>query len=369
MCMTNKLQTYFPMIQSRREVLAKIYQREDLLDTFDTWTSEQQNEFLDFCSGARGVKILYDGFFKEIFNPESTPERLEELLSFLLKQQVKIISILPNDSTRLAQESALLIMDIVVETETGVANIEIQKFGYNFPGQRSACYSADLLLRQYKRVRSQKKKNFRYKDIKSVYTIVLFENSPKEFHSHPNSYIHHFEQKSDSGLELDLLQKFIFIPLDTFRNSVHNNSINCKLDAWLAFLSMDDPDTIITLIQTYPEFRDIYSQIYDICQNVEDIMGIFSKELRIMDQNEIPFMIDEMKEEINQHKHEILQQKKELAQLNMRIDDANKELDHANKELDHANKELDHANRALAEKDALYQHALARIQELENQTV
>ncbi len=42
-------------------------------------------------------------------------------------------------------------MDIVVELEDGsIANVEAQKIGYAFPGQRSACYSADLLLRQYK---------------------------------------------------------------------------------------------------------------------------------------------------------------------------------------------------------------------------
>ena len=33
----------------------------------------------------------------------------------------------------------------------GLADIEIQKIGYAFPGERSACYSADLLLRQYKK--------------------------------------------------------------------------------------------------------------------------------------------------------------------------------------------------------------------------
>ena len=51
---------------------------------------------------------------------------------------------------------SLLVTDIVVEFEDGgLADIEIQKIGYAFPGERSACYSADLLLRQYKRVREK----------------------------------------------------------------------------------------------------------------------------------------------------------------------------------------------------------------------
>ena len=45
-------------------------------------------------------------------------------------------------------EPSFLITDIVVEFENGsIANIEVQKIGYRFPGERAACYSADLLLR------------------------------------------------------------------------------------------------------------------------------------------------------------------------------------------------------------------------------
>ncbi|MCI8382371.1 MAG: hypothetical protein HFI07_11375 [Lachnospiraceae bacterium] len=59
---------------------------------------------------------------------------------------------------RIADETSLLITDIVVELEDGsIANVEMQKIGYLFPGQRCACYSADLLLRQYKRVRGKEK--------------------------------------------------------------------------------------------------------------------------------------------------------------------------------------------------------------------
>lgn len=33
---------------------------EDLADIFHSWKKEQQEEFLDFCTGTKGVKILYD---------------------------------------------------------------------------------------------------------------------------------------------------------------------------------------------------------------------------------------------------------------------------------------------------------------------
>ena len=109
------------------------------------------------------------------------------------------------------------------EQQNSLANVEVQKIGYSFPGQRSACYSSDLLLRQYKRVKGEKKKAFSYKDIKSVYTIVFFETSIKEFHEYPQNYIHKFKQQSDTGLELELLQKYVFIPLDIFHGIYHND--------------------------------------------------------------------------------------------------------------------------------------------------
>ena len=97
--------------------------------------------------------------------------------------------------------------------------------GYLFPGQRCACYSSDLLLRQYKRIRLELGKSFTYKEIQKVYTIVLFEKSSAAFHKFSDEiYIHHFEQKSDTGMEMDLLQEYTFICLDIFNSVIHNEA-------------------------------------------------------------------------------------------------------------------------------------------------
>ena len=71
---------------------------------------------------------MYDGFFKEVVNPEYVPRRLNDFLSCMLGQKVRVIRTIPTDSTRLADESVLLAMDIVVELEDGsIANVEMQK--------------------------------------------------------------------------------------------------------------------------------------------------------------------------------------------------------------------------------------------------
>lgn len=313
--MENNLKKYFPMIRTKEEILSEIHTNAQLNKQYSAWTSDEQDDFLSFCSGARGVKLLYDSFFKEIMNPEIVPSRLEELLSLILQHKVKFLSVLPVDSTRLADETSLLIMDIVVELDDGsIVDVEVQKLGYAFPGQRSACYSADLLLRQYKRIRDHKKKTFSYRDIRRVYTVILFEKSLQEFHKYPNHYIHHMKQQSDTGLKLEMLQEFIFIPLDIFRNIQHNKSITNKLEAWLALLSMDEPETIIQLITDYPEFKDIYEEVYTMCLNVEKVMGMYSKELRELDRNTVKYMIDEMQATIDQQLGTIGQQQSTIDQ-------------------------------------------------------
>ena len=354
---TSKLKQYFPMIREREDIKQEVYENPKLLEKYREWDEEQQEEFLDYCTGVKGVKILYDAFFKEIMNPENTPERLNELLSLLLGQSVTIKRVLPGDSTRLADEQSLLIMDILVElADTSLANVEVQKIGYRFPGQRSACYSSDLLLRQYKRVKGEKKKAFSYKDIKSVYTIVFFETSIKEFHEYPQNYIHKFKQQSDTGLELELLQKYVFIPLDIFRGIYHNdgksngkNSANrCwnKTEAWLTFLSTDEPEIIIELISQYPEFKEMYEEIYVMCQNVEKVMEMFSKELIQLDRNTVQYMIDEMQDTIDVQKEKIDTQKEELEAKQETIDSQKATIDTQKEELE----AVRHRLREMAEK-------------------
>ena len=331
-------------------------------EMFQSWKPDNQEEFLDFCTGTKGVKMLYDSFFKEIMNPEYTPERLNELLSLLIGQNVKVLKALPNDSTRIADETTLVIMDIVVELEDGsLSNIEVQKLGYAFPGQRSACYSSDLLLRQYKRVRGgndKEKKKFSFKNIKPVYTIVLFESSQREFHQFPDTYIHHFSQMSDTGLKLDLLQNYVFISLDIFKMKLHNKDINSKLDAWLTFLCMDEPEWIIKVIKAYPQFEAMYRQIYEMCLNVEGVMTMFSEELRELDRNTVQYMIDEMQDEINKMENQIQRKDEELQQ--------NREQLQQNKEqLQQSKEQLQQSKEQLQQKDKQIEELMKKISELE----
>ncbi|MCD7746566.1 MAG: PD-(D/E)XK nuclease family transposase [Lachnospiraceae bacterium] len=349
------LKNYFPMIRTEQEVLTEVRQKPVLDMLYKSWNSEQQKEFLDFCTGAKGCKLLYDPFFKQVMNPDIHPERLEQFLSLLLEKNVKILQVLPNES-RMAAEDTLLAMDIVVELEDGsIANVEMQKIGYAFPGQRSSCYSADLLLRQYQRVKTDKqsqKTQFSYRYIKDVYTIILFENSPAECKDIPDKYIHYGKTTFDTGLAIHMPQEYVYVPLDIFRGILHNRGIKSELDAWLTFLCEDTPEMIELLIRQYPQFRELYNEVYKLCenlehlqqnrlrrwqvrrwqgilpqagpslpQNLEDIMGCFSEALHEMDKNTVQYMIEEQQAQIEVQKGKIEEQRGQIEEQKGKIEE------------------------------------------------
>lgn len=267
--------------------------KKELLEIYRGWNEEQQNTFLDYCTGQRGVRVLSDSVFKEVLDPL--------------------------DSPRIGDEQSLVVMDLVVELEdNSIVNLEVQRIGYQFPGERAACYSADLLLRQYRSLRDAKReagKKFSYRDIKNVYTVILYEKSTAEFHQFPDEYMHYFAQKSDTGLKISLLQEYVFIPLDIFKNILQNKGIRNKLEAWLTFLSVDEPETILKLITEYPQFGRCYEEIYELCRNTEKVMEMYSKELQEMDRNTVQYMIDEMQDEINEKDKVIQKQEEEIQKL------------------------------------------------------
>ena len=350
--MKNKLQRYFPIIRTRKEILNELRDNDELWSQFESWEEENQEEYLDICTGVKGVKVLYDTFFKAVMNPDTRPERLNDFLSTVLGRTVKILKVLPNESAQIAAESSLLIMDIVVQFEDGsIANVEVQKIGYLFPGQRSACYSSDLLLRQYKRVRAELGQGFTYRKIQKVYTIVLFEKSNSDFSNFSKEiYIHHFEQKSDTGVEMNLLQEYTFICLDIFGDIIQNEDrkIENRLEEWLVFLSQDDPDMIIKLLNQNADFQEIYEEVYTICLNMERMMEMFSKELAILDRNTVKLMIDEMEEEVVEAKRKADEAVRKADEAERKADEAEsraKQAEHrekqAREEVDNLKKELE----------------------------
>ena len=80
-------------------------------------------------------------------------------------------------------------------------------------------------------------------------------------------------------MEINLLQEYTFVCLDIFNNIIHNKDkkIENKLEEWLVFLSQDDPDMIMKLLDRNPEFQKIYEEIYTLCLNGRDDGDVFKR--------------------------------------------------------------------------------------------
>ena len=118
-------------------------------------------------------------------------------------------------------------------------------------------------------------------------------------------------------MEINLLQEYTFVCLDIFNNIIHNKDkkIENKLEEWLVFLSQDDPDMIMKLLDRNPEFQKIYEEIYTLCLNMEGMMEMFSKELEILDRNTVKLMIDELDEALGEEREKVKAIKQERETL------------------------------------------------------
>ena len=176
-------------------------------------------------------------------------------------------------------------------------------------------------------------KKFNYRDLKKVYTIVLSEKSTREFHEIPGKYLHYGEHTYDTGLKLETLQKSVLVALDIFQKNIENRSIENKLEAWLLLLSSDEPERILELLEKYPEFREIYEEVYQMCRNVEGIMSLFSKELEEMDRNTVSYMIEELEAEVKAAEERAEQERQEREAAEERAEMAKQEMEEQKREI------------------------------------
>ncbi len=312
-----KISSLFPK-SDRAVVIHNLHNDPTLSIRFRTLSGVLKERLIDFLCGAKTLPLTYDPFFKKLFNPDIHPERLESFISSVLKKKVKIKCVLSQEDSQL-QGATLLILDIVVELEDGsIANVEIQKISYLFPAQRMSCYSADLLLRQYTRVKSEKGKGFTYNDLKKVYTIIIFEDSPAELKKDAikDSYIHFGRVTFDTKIQLDMLQEFYLIPLDVFQKSYYPKSIKERneLNGWLALLSTDSVSKLDELVADYPYLESIIADMAGYLAKPEEVIGMFSDALRILDENTAHYMIEIKDKEIAEMKNQLAEKDDQLAE-------------------------------------------------------
>ncbi len=380
------------------------------------------DRFNDYISRKKTLPLLYDPFFKKLFNGDEHKERLSRLVSSIIGQEVTVIDILPSESSSF--EDSFIIMDMIVRLSDGsIANIEVQKIASLFPGERLSCYSADAIMRQYHRLSSATStarysddisqdsdsistlghKTFSYKDMKNVHTIVLFENSNSNLinSDNPELYFHVGTTTFNTHINFPLLQKYHMISLDTFRKYRYSDIIKGNIDikkcdydedvyekpltdqmlrGRLAFLSLFVTETVdeaIAIQNIFPELSEIFNEMNEYLARPEEMLGMFSEALRILNHNTAVLMVDEyrkkyqeMENNLKKEMKEKMQEKmQEIQEMQERENNLKKEMqereNNIKKEMQEQQKILDDKDKQINSQEEQHKKDLERIAELE----
>ena len=123
----------------------------------------------------------------------------------------------------------------------------------------------------------------------------------------------------------------------------------------------------MAIIEQYPDFRELYEQVYEICRNVEDIMGLFSKELAELDHNTAEYMVDVMQKQLDQKKQELQSTTEELMTTNVKLQSTNEELQSTSAKLQDVNEELQSTSAKLQDVNEELQSTNTKLQHKEEE--
>ena len=93
-------------------------------------------------------------------------------------------------------------------------------------------------------------------------------------------------------------------------------NIDTKREAWLKFLTEDDPDEIVKFVNQYPEFLPCYHDLIAFRQNPKEMINMFSDALRELDRNTERYMVEELNKEVNALKEAMAAEKEAMAAEN-----------------------------------------------------
>lgn len=82
------------------------------------------------------------------------------------------------------------------------------------------------------------------------------------------------------------------VPLDMFKKCCYNTGIRSRLEVWLFFIASDDMGYIRRVVEAYPEFEELYREVFDFRYHVRELVGVYSKILSEYDKNTVKLMVE-----------------------------------------------------------------------------
>lgn len=118
------------------------------------------------------------------------------------------------------------------------------------------------------------------------------------------------------------LQHVTYICLDMFKAIIQN--VSTELEAWLTFLSSDQPGDIMKVIDGFPEFRELYQDMIRFRGNPKEVVAMYTDAFKEAERGTMEYMIDEMKKKM----------KEDAEQSQKKIEQLQKENEHLKKTID-----------------------------------
>ena len=113
---------------------------------------------------------------------------------------------------------------------------------------------------------------------------------------------------------------YCLVCLDVFREFPYAKEKN-EQTAWLSFLLTETVEEAEKLVSEYPWLEEIYRELAMLRRKPEEVLGMFSDALKIMDQNTVKYMIDEQQKKINEQQQEMDEQRQKINEQQQEMDE------------------------------------------------
>ena len=109
-------------------------------------------------------------------------------------------------------------------------------------------------------------------------------------------------------------QEFYLISLDVFCEVGYAKDDN-ELTAWLSLLATNTYEDAELLCQKYPWMEEIFAEISEYVHNPEEVVGMFSEALKMMDDNMYHYMADQYQAKVEKQQAELENQQVKIENL------------------------------------------------------
>ena len=107
------------------------------------------------------------------------------------------------------------------------------------------------------------------------------------------------------------MQEFFLIALDVFREIPYTEDEKSEQRAWLSLLTTENLEDAEQLIREYPWLEEIYQEIAVLRRKPEEVLGMWSEALRMLDENSLKYYVDELREQVKKAEEEKQKAEKE----------------------------------------------------------